>query len=348
MSDSMLLGSATQAVGGAAAASGDIVDSMDLLGTNDDNTSSCDTSADDVLMLATQPVFKLPGIPLGIASTNSSCSELAPSLDADTLPVHTVPEAVDNDLSKVENVSTTGEEVDEETQCLESFTEIKDNLEAAAAEDEASESLPVVIPITSTEAVDDDDDETASNASEDLLANEEDMELQLDDTHSEVQDETSKLSNTTLTNISMIEASQPMRQLSKVLSVNNRTDVNSLTMEQTTVVESDIVSANDDTDAMSDASDNLLDDQEDDKNEISDPVPPTVSADPAETAALASIAAPTATAASNVSTDPTEAALPISVAAPTVTASPTPTVTAAPAPISALLTADDMNSPVLK
>merc|ERR1719233_2123485 len=159
MSDSMLLGSATQAVGGAAAASGDIVDSMDLLGTNDDNTSSCDTSADDVLMLATQPVFKLPGIPLGIASTNSSCSELAPSLDADTLPVHAEPKAVDNDLSKVGNVSTTGKELDEETQCLESFTEIKDNLEAAAAENEVSESIPVEIPISSNKVVDDDDDE---------------------------------------------------------------------------------------------------------------------------------------------------------------------------------------------
>merc|ERR1719317_1758928 len=91
MSDSLLLGSATQAVVGSegtVTGGGEIVDSMDLLGNNDDNTSSCDTSADDLLMLATQPVFKLPGLPLAV--TSSSCSEL----DSETQPVHREPETV--------------------------------------------------------------------------------------------------------------------------------------------------------------------------------------------------------------------------------------------------------------
>eukprot|EP00092_Neocalanus_flemingeri_P032360 GFUD01035183.1.p1 GENE.GFUD01035183.1~~GFUD01035183.1.p1 ORF type:complete len:1270 (-),score=392.62 GFUD01035183.1:426-4235(-) len=114
-----------------------------------------------------------------------------------------------------------------------------------------------------------DDDDVDSNASEDLLANE-DLDLNLDDTPIEPIEvtesenvETSRLSNTTLTSVSMIEASQPAHHMTKSVSVNNRTDFNCRTMDQTSVVESDIVSANDDTDVMSDASDNLLDDQDD-------------------------------------------------------------------------------------
>jgi hypothetical protein len=119
---------------------------------------------------------------------------------------------------------------EDETQCLESFTDIKDNLEA---EDEKVEpDAPLVIPLTSNEVVDDED--AASDVSEDLLANEEDLELKLDDTRNESadadNDNTSCLS-TTLTSVSMIEASQPVQHMIKGISVNNRTDVNSMTME---------------------------------------------------------------------------------------------------------------------
>merc|ERR1712142_984227 len=82
MSDSMVLGSATQVVGGSRAAvegSVGVVDSMDLIGNVDDNTSSCDTSADDLLMLATQPVFKMPSMPIGNTTANKSSLELNPS-----------------------------------------------------------------------------------------------------------------------------------------------------------------------------------------------------------------------------------------------------------------------------
>lgn len=331
LSDSLLLGSATQAVTSSDSSHTEggglhVVDSMDLL------ESACDSSTEDLLMLATQPVFKLPCLPMGKRKSSSSIPEPNPTLDADTEPLvavtaiivaDTVPfEEANKEIATIldtdtepyigssdgasvdcladdtaplgasstetEEVSDSTKSVDEdETQCLESFTEIKNNLEAEAVAGKVDQVLDHPPVIQNVEYTDD----AASDCSEDLLANEEELDLNLEDTVSEPTEgsETSRLSNTTLSSVSMVEASQPSHpSITKLMSVNNKTDFNSLSMDQTSVVESDIVSANDDTDAMSEASDNLLEDQEDPSVEepLDLPLEITKAANPAPLAAF--------------------------------------------------------------
>ena len=259
-----------------------------------------DDNDDDLLLAATQPVFKLPNLPSKNKSTEQivetetesvvkdyekdileaetsalipgskkdeqggSSNETAPVieasdiLEADTIALINPQEDLQAEIAPFTSAIDDNEDdedlVEDQTQCKFSFDEIKENLEKAekelmAMEDIPKSSLRNLFPIGSN-------DDNESNCSEDLLATDDENEIDEDIANDDV-DDTLRIKDsqqedfikTSVENVSMVEATQPSRtNTGEAMEAMSTTSVENISKASSSTIPSVVVTnPNDDT-----------------------------------------------------------------------------------------------------